>query len=255
MIVFSDWINEFWKWNNNDISLSELFKTLILVGPSFDTKLFVPIIWTLRIEMIISFILPFLIYLALRVKVYINIIIFILFFFIGKDILSIFYLGIILAIYKDKINEYVKRVNVIPYSIVLLFIASILYTSRFSLTFIFPKYNKISYLLTIFGCASFLIFSFDFYFLFFFLKSKFVWFLGKVSYSLYLFHFPILLVTSSLVSRYFHTNSFFIILFISLPVTLFISNLSYQYIEMPFIDIGKKVANRVYEKITLIVNH
>lgn len=77
---FSPWINTFWKWKYIDISYKELLNTFILVGSPFNTNLFDPVIGTLRKEMIISIIFPFLTLIALRVKIVINIIILFIFF-------------------------------------------------------------------------------------------------------------------------------------------------------------------------------
>lgn len=69
-----------------------------------------------------------------------------------------------------------------------------------------------------------------------FLNSKFIMFLGKISYSFYLFHFPILLVVSS-----FFSNHFYLILPISLFFSFLLGYLGYLFIEIPFIAIGKKI--------------
>lgn len=245
MIHFSDWINEFWKWNIHELSFSDFFNTLILVGKDFNSKLFIPVIGTLRTEMIISFFLPFMIFIALRLKLILNILVLILLFAFDKDIWGVFYIGIIIAFYNDKIIYYLNQLN--SYIVLLLLVvASILYTSRFSLMGGIITYNKMSFLFTVVGCVLFLLFSIVPGRLNSILNTKMVQFLGRISYSLYLVHFPILLFTCSIVSnRYLLQLSIPIILIISLSFTILISLLTYNYIEIPLIRIGKNIANKV----------
>ncbi len=68
-------------------------------------------------------------------------------------------------------------------------------------------------------------------------------FLGKVSYSVYLLH-PLVGLPMAFVFEYFGLGVPFSYL-ISIMVTLYISHLSYKYVEMPMINKGKLVANRV----------
>jgi peptidoglycan/LPS O-acetylase OafA/YrhL len=131
MLIYSSWINQFWKWNIHDISISTFFKTFILIGYTFDTKLFIPIIGTLRTEMIISLIMPFLIYIAFKLKIFFNIIVLVLLFTIRKDIVGVFYIGILIALYKDRLTDFLKNRSSFPFQFCFLFIASILYTARF----------------------------------------------------------------------------------------------------------------------------
>ncbi|MDF2607280.1 MAG: acyltransferase 3 [Bacillales bacterium] len=70
------------------------------------------------------------------------------------------------------------------------------------------------------------------------LSGKILLFLGKISYSLYLIHIPILMIVTQHLSSYIPlTTTFILVPFISVPVAY----LSYKYIEVPSINLGKKV--------------
>jgi peptidoglycan/LPS O-acetylase OafA/YrhL len=75
-------------------------------------------------------------------------------------------------------------------------------------------------------------------------------FIGKISFSLYLIHNPIISFCN-----YFFINSFinnaykFISIFIlTLGGSIFISFLSYNYLEIKFIEIGKRWITKAYGK-------
>jgi peptidoglycan/LPS O-acetylase OafA/YrhL len=236
MAGYSAWINEFWKWNLKEISWAEFFNTFILAGFHFNTKLLDPVVGTLRTEMIISFVLPFFIYIALRIKLIINLLFLFFLFFIGKDTLGVFYIGIIMAIYRNDILDYVNSKNKRFYTIIFFIVASILYTSRFSLNFIFGNHDKIILLLSILGCAFFLILAMKNGWFSSMLNTRLIQFFGKISYSLYLLHFPILLIVCS-----YTEPNVYLVFPISLIITLLLSYLSYEFIELPFIQLGKRI--------------
>jgi len=63
-----------------------------------------------------------------------------------------------------------------------------------------------------------------------FFINKFFTYLGKISYSIYLIHWPVLVYFNYL---YFEKNNFVIKIFLTI-LTIFLSSLSYRYIEEPF---------------------
>jgi peptidoglycan/LPS O-acetylase OafA/YrhL len=183
MLLLSPWINEFWKWDLSEICHTEFVNTIILAGIRFNHKLFDPVIGTLRTEMLISFVLPLLIFIALRLHLVFNIIILFILFFIGKDTMGIFYLGIIMAFFRINIIDYVNKKDTYFYSILFFILASILYTSRFSLNF--GDTSKMTVFSSILGCAFFLILAMKKGLFNIFLKKRLVQFLGNISYSFY----------------------------------------------------------------------
>ena len=72
-------------------------------------------------------------------------------------------------------------------------------------------------------------------------------FLGKISYSLYLWHWPILLALQYFVLKSFdiETRGQMVLILgaLSMPVTIIVSSLSYHYIEAPGIRLGKKIVS------------
>ena len=124
MLGFSPWINTFWKWNYIDISYKEMLNTFLLVGSPFNEDLFDPVIGTLRKEMIISFIFPFFILIALRVKMVINFIILITFFYLGNTVSGIFYLGILIALNQNLIIGFINKRDNCFISFVIFILAS-----------------------------------------------------------------------------------------------------------------------------------
>jgi hypothetical protein len=230
---YSYWINDFWKWNLIKLPFKEFINTIILVGKNFNSDLFNPVVWTLRVEMIMSFILPFFIFVALRTKLIFNLIFIAILFLCGKYTSTIFYLGIILAIYGNSIVDYLNfKVNLF-FIIILVLVATFFYTSRFSLNI---NINWLNVLLSTIGSALIVLLAFKNGIFNRILKSRPILFLGNVSYSFYLLHFPVLLVSSSLLENYKY-----LIFPISLSVSLFLSHLVYTFIEIPLIRVGKYI--------------
>ncbi len=68
----------------------------------------------------------------------------------------------------------------------------------------------------------------------FLLKNKILVYIGRLSYSLYLYHWPVIVT----IKLYFHDNFYFLV--ISIFSSLLLSIFSYHYIESPFRKIGKE---------------
>lgn len=75
------------------------------------------------------------------------------------------------------------------------------------------------------------------------LSTKWLIWIGKISYSLYLFHFLILGIFKKIAFEYFHFN-YSVMLFITTTVafvfSIFFSWLVYKYLETPTVSLGKK---------------
>lgn len=87
------------------------------------------------------------------------------------------------------------------------------------------------------------------------LKSRPLLFLGKISFGIYLIHFPVILTTWSIISncfpKYWHAHSPLILIpilyQISLLPTIIISIVTYRFIEFPFQQIGHKISARLLD--------
>ena len=76
-----------------------------------------------------------------------------------------------------------------------------------------------------------------------------IW-LGNISYSLYLIHFPVALLVVKALSHFFSdaTNSItasVTLMAVSLPVSCALAVLTYRFVELPAIAVGKKVVKRL----------
>jgi peptidoglycan/LPS O-acetylase OafA/YrhL len=78
--------------------------------------------------------------------------------------------------------------------------------------------------------------------LFYVLSAKPLTILGAMSYSIYLLHFPILETTNAWLAGKFPPLAVMAIQSVALlPIVLGISWLSYKYIELPFMRMGKRI--------------
>jgi peptidoglycan/LPS O-acetylase OafA/YrhL len=82
-----------------------------------------------------------------------------------------------------------------------------------------------------------------------FLRSVPILFVGKISYSFYLLHFPVLLTTSLLLAGYVPVP---VIWGVALVFSVALARASYQYVEMPTQRLGHHLAGRLE---TLAVAH
>lgn len=241
MLGYSSWINEFWKWDFKYLPLSQLINTLILCGVPFNTKLFDPVIGTLRNEILVSIIFPLLFLIANKSKQILNIFFLIIFFLLGKNTLALFYTGILIAInlaYIQNFFYFIKK----TYILIILFItASVFYTATYSIKPYLLLNENLLFFISVLGCVLLLIIGLNKNIFSYFLNFKIIQFLGKISYSLYLIHFPILLITCSIL-----TTNIFIICLISLTTTICLSYVMYKYIEIPCISLGKKIVKHQY---------
>jgi peptidoglycan/LPS O-acetylase OafA/YrhL len=70
--------------------------------------------------------------------------------------------------------------------------------------------------------------------------GKILSWLGDISFSIYLIH---ILVIRIFVEQ-FNISNFYMLLLLALFFTVFISHLTYKFIEKPFIGLAKKITNR-----------
>lgn len=69
--------------------------------------------------------------------------------------------------------------------------------------------------------------------------------LGKVSYSIYLIHYPVMWTTALMISGLFEIRrlpDWQLFMLISIPATLVVSAGTYRWVEKPFIALGSKIA-------------
>ena len=114
-VALSQWTQQFWHWEWNKSTLKEIIKTFTLIYPGIKANYFDPVIWSLVVEFQMSVILPFFIIVASRTKALYNILllpIIIWMVYYGQAYyLGMFYLGILLAKYKDELTGYFEGLN------------------------------------------------------------------------------------------------------------------------------------------------
>lgn len=252
MISFSPWINTFWNWDINNIRYQELLKHLFMIGPSLDYNLINPVIWSLIVEMKISLIFPFIIYILQKrnhdstyVILIISSILLCNIFNIGfLHYLPFFIFGSFLTKYNRTLYEHICKSRVLKY---LLLVSSIvLYTSVFSLSFLNLN-DKVADYLVSFGVVLIIIYSINSSRLKKILSKSILLPLGELSYSFYLLHLGILITFSSIMIGLMNYNTFsvLLILFISMAVSLIVSLIMYNLIEKPFMRYGKYLSVRI----------
>lgn len=245
---FSGWLKSFWVWPLNSQSYQELFKTAMLIGPNFNNNFIDPVIWSLVVEMKMSLLLPFLIFLVARNKVVFNLALFVVILLVTYNhqtgFLGVFYLGILLAKYKTYFIDKLSQIS--PYFIIgLTLLAIFLYNISFEF---FKPYGDRAHLfayfwrdyLTAIGSCIIIIIPLSRKRASGFLLTKPFIFLGDVSYSFYLLHLPIIITVCSL----FASNTLFndeLIFAITLTLAFVLSYFSFRFVESPVQRFAKKL--------------
>ena len=244
-IFLSEWGRSFFNWSN--LSIYEVGKIISLVS-KFDTNILLPPSWSLVYEMRMAFLLPLFIFLVKNynkydVLIYITSLVISLFFpLAGVGLFALlFFLGIIVANNINNIYIYINKINIIKYRCFCL-LGFALYTSRFPWQNIFFSSNTplVDWLFNLTNSLGSIILISCFFRsgIIDFFSGKYSVFLGEISYSLYLTHFPILLLIFSL------KIPLFITIIGAGIITVIISFLIYKKIEDPGIRIGRILINR-----------
>lgn len=222
----------------------------ILMIDSFNNEAFDPVIWSLTQEMRISIVFPLIMFIVLRYNWRISVLLGGLVSFVGifgnyffnhytnlpNDYMTtlefsyMFIIGATVAKHRSKLTCIWE--NVTPRKKVLLIIcAFICYVYGYGIPF-FRSW------ITMAGTVVFLIWALCSSSFQGVLTVKPVRFLGKISYSMYLFH---ILVLFSLSNILFGVIPFWVIWFISLPLMLMVSVLMWYIVEAPSTRLGKRL--------------
>ena len=261
----STWFNSIWSTNIDYRKLVELF---FLFSNKYHNV--VTSLWTIPIEIKISFIFPFLVMLMKSKGIEAWLILFfgnIIFYMIGKRLgfqsnwndfslfyyLTFFLAGGILSKFNKELMKTINKLNNKVFFI-LFFVAIYCYTYEWNTHYLPLWLKKITALFpTDYAvCAASLIFlllsqsrkAFNFF------SKSYMLFLGKISFSIYLVH-PI--VIGILGHYFFPILSVFIIIPLCIILSIMIAIPFYYIIEKPFSDLGKKLSMKFYPESTELI--
>lgn len=249
--------NSLWR---DPITIKTLINHIFMIGGTAgeESHILNGVIWTLVHELRISIILPFLVYiikkLPFKVGIFFPVLILIfqreLWVFLNPDSLfiqgliqtiyysSFFIMGILLCKYKNTLIIFNTKCKTNT-KIILLILALMLYNWKWNIGFLLNiKIDFINEWITAIGACMIITLSLEGKIGALFQKKWMVW-LGKISYSLYLVHSPILL---ALLYAFHKSIPYWVILLLIPSVTLIAATIFHKYVEKPSISIGHKLA-------------
>lgn len=259
----SGWFNALW---DSPITFEAIAQHLLFLGEY--PKQFNVVTWSLVEELRISLIFPILMMLVLKfnwkaniglvatlylLSILIRIILGSSYDGISYTIYysSIFVVGALIAKNKDEIVNYIKNLSNIKQTIFVitgLFLYAYAKPS-FALNLFYNMENfyrgKIDFIFTITGVAMIVIMSISIKPISRFLLKNSIKFLGKISFSVYLYHLIILL---SFIYIFDTMLPIWLILVVSFIFTILISTVSYYYVEEPAINFGKFLVSKINNK-------
>jgi peptidoglycan/LPS O-acetylase OafA/YrhL len=261
----SNWLSG--KWNE-PATITTIIQHLLLLG-KFSTTEYNPIVWSLTQEMRISLIFPLIMILVKKLdwKVLFvgfmfsvlsginNIILlenkvgYYMSFTDTLHFILMFLIGAILATHRNVLVE--KYTNLSPVKKLTLIIVGVLcycYSRIASLLAVYLGLESFSKFMLVvsdwgiaIGASIFIVAALSRGRLSTFLLKKPILYLGKISYSLYLFHLPVLFTAFFFLSNRLATEVIFLIATVSI---LLVSSISYYFVEKPTIQLGKKISQR-----------
>ncbi len=216
--------------------------------------------WTLTIEMMCSFLIPFFVALALKNKRFINYFLFTI-LILGSSIIFSFHflLGILVCCHYSMItSDEFKKTKWHKYRYLILAAAIVLFSLR-QINRISELGSTLIYLMT-FTCIDYFVLSAIGSFIFLvailrsktaqrILENKLLVFLGKISYAVYLVHLLVIGITVKFIGgpldRPFSVRYLILFTVVCFTSVFITSTLFYYLIERPFISIGKRISARM----------
>jgi len=259
----------FCYWNRNNFHFSTFYNAIVHNEGKLMTELsmvmhqhkyYIPG-WTLGVEMIYSLMVPLLIWIV-NFRKLILIPLVAASIFIGPAHLRIFMihfsLGVLFAYHYPRIVNYnFKESKYYPFRYLLYLLIFILFSTR-SIVRLSPKLQELYEGLFALGFDHFHLSGIaSFFILIFvamnkkvqaFLEKSFFLFIGKISYSIYLIHWFLILIVMNNWDYWatmlgYGKMRFIVMLILFVLATIVCANLMYQYIEKPFIRFSKKKLN------------
>lgn len=263
----TDFFNKLWT---TPVNLSLILDHLLFLG-SFNTDSINTVVWSLVHEMRISIIFPILMYLVLRLDFRINILIalclsstsyilnivfptqysetFTTNYFYSLHYAGMFIIGALLAQNRDSLITIIRSRSKRQKSM-LAFIAPLIYCFFHIPSFIYPSNwdSNIRLIsndwITVLGASLILLLALSVKKISKLLLNRGIVYLGKISYSLYLYH---ILILFSLVYILNNIIPLWSIAILSICITFIVSTISYYLIELHSIRLGKILTKNDYK--------
>jgi peptidoglycan/LPS O-acetylase OafA/YrhL len=157
---------------------------------------------------------------------------------------TFFIIGILLAKFQKQIKSLIKPMNIIKKVFLLLLSLSLI---NFRWMLLIYKFNNaiLKDIIPVLGIVILFGLVLSCGKLDLFLAKSYFLFLGKISYSLYLVHIPVLMISSLYLSKIIPLKmAFLLIPFLSIPIAYLVN----RFIEIPSIKLGKKLTKRLTNK-------
>ncbi|WP_058302893.1 acyltransferase family protein [Gorillibacterium timonense] len=262
----SRWFNDIWT---EPLFMQSIVNHFFVLG-EFNTMRLNPVIWSLIHELRISILFPFLMLLVLKTGWKKNLalvlsipLLYFLSYYVCLKVFSydltifrggyssysltphymaFFLLGALLARYKDHIRIIYNKLNLLLRSILFVFgFVSYLYV-----WLILPNNNMLHIFIMndwmiALGCVVFIVFGLNSRVMSRILLFKPIHFVGKISYSIYLYHMIVILTLTYALN---HVVPIEISLTISFVVTFVVATLMYYLVELPAIKLGKRLTKK-----------
>ncbi|WP_040948843.1 acyltransferase family protein [Gorillibacterium massiliense] len=255
----SGWFNTLWA---DPIDFKSVLSHFSMIG-HFNTELLDSPIWSLVVEMRISIIFPLIMFVVMKFNWKITIVI--------AAILTVMPYQLVKLGFGNEINAFVFTIAYIPMFIygallakhlrvimkfystiptkgkVLLVLAAIfMFTCRFFPIHIsFLRVPMINNTIETMGACLFVWFAVSSKVFAKILHIKPFVFMGKISYSFYLYHMVLLISITHLLYQYVNLP---VIWLLSLSLSILIATLSFKFIEQPFMTLGRNVSLQLTNK-------
>ncbi|WP_261302574.1 acyltransferase family protein [Paenibacillus andongensis] len=246
-------INNTWA---SPFSIESLISHMIFLG-DFQSQNYNPVVWSLIHEMRISIIFPFLMYFLIKLSwkksIMIGLACTVLYFLIWYFVFNVlhvnptylitlhyigfFILGALLAKHRDYLKSlYTKLSKMVKLTILLAAILCYTYSWWFLPNVVYAHLTIINDWAIAVGSSVFIVYSINTAIIRRLLLFKPIHFVGKTSYSLYLFHLPAFL---TLINVFYGKFPIWLILVLSFFASFVLAGIMYYLIEKPSILLGK----------------
>ncbi|MZQ83651.1 acyltransferase family protein [Paenibacillus sp. 5J-6] len=257
-------INNTWL---NTFTMESLINHVIFVG-DFQSQMYNPVVWSLIHEMRISIVFPLLMYFLVKLNWKKSIVIapvctvlyFVIWYFVFKvfhanptylitlHYVGFFILGSLIARHREYLkNLYTNFSNIIKIIVLLAAILCYTYTWWFLPNVVYAHLTIINDWFIALGGSVFIVYSNNTAMIKRLLLFKPIHFIGKTSYSLYLFHLPVFL---TLINIFYGKIPTWLILIISFIASYVFAGIMYYLVEKPSILLGRRLTTNK-NKLTL----